>query len=244
MEQLFKEFGYIVYRKKNVSGEEFESYQKTLSEFKYPLTCRRLLVYFSGKGEDGSLLMQDGGTIPIENMVAFFESSNKKLSKMFFIDIQRQNSITIAPQQGRITCLQRIPKIFNMLVAYACTQYRSASEVTVGRRWSDCFIKALRESTERDGICCILTRAITELPDSQCHSVVADFINNLACEVYFKQEAKQSKGKCLCIALYKMLYKMDSIVKFIIIYMNTVVWKIFVWIYFVVKKFRVKSFHG
>ena len=223
MEQLFVEFGYIVYRKKNVSSEEFMLYQKKLSEFKYPLTCRRLLVYFSGQGEDGSLLMQDGGIIHIENMVTLFESSNKNLAKIFLIDVQSRIHmvetvdcfpIANAPQQGKITCLQRIPKVFNMLVAYACTQYHSASELSMGRRWSDCFIKAMRESTERDSISYILTRAkqlITESPDSQSYNVVAEFTNNLASEVYFKQEAKQSKGKCLCIALYKMLYEMDLI---------------------------------
>ena len=206
MEQLFKEFGYIVYRKKNVSSEEFMSCQKTLSEFKYPPTCRRFLVYFSGQGEDGSLFMQDGG-MHIENMVTIFKSSNKNLAKIFLIDVQRHIPIvetvdrcpmTNAPQQGRITCLQRIPKVFNMLVAYACTQYRSASEVSMGRRWSDCLTKALRESRHGNDICSILTRAkqlITELPDSQCHNVVADFTSNLACEVYFKREANLSKSK-------------------------------------------------
>ena len=207
MEQLFVEFGYVVYRKKNISSEEFMSCQIKLVKFNYPQTCRNFIVYFSGQGEDGSLLMQDGSIIRIENIVASFESSNKNLAKIFLIDVKSRtpmvdkvdcHPITNASHQGRITCLQRIPKVFNILVAYACTQYRSASEVSIGRRWSDCFIKALRESREGNNICYTLTRAkqlITELPDSQCHSVVADFTNNLACEVYFKQEAKQIKSK-------------------------------------------------
>ena len=212
MEQLFMDFGYIVCRKKNISSGEFVSYLKKLAEYQYLPTCRRFLVYFSGHGDsEYGLLMQDGCIIEISKIVEFFDpkiASNEMLieiAKIFLIDAYRLRgknvddcSLASAKPQGRITCLQRIPKVLNVLVAYACTQYHSASQVTVGRNWSDCLIKALRESTERDGICGILTRAkqlITELPDSQCHNVVADYTNNLACEVYFKQEAKQCKCK-------------------------------------------------
>lgn len=201
MEQLFMEFGYIVYRKKNVSSKEFVM-SKKMVEFTYPPPCRRFLVYFSGQGEDGSLLMQDGTIMHIENMVAFYEPSNKNLAKIFLIDVYSCTfmvkdcyPITNAPQQGEITCLQRIPKEVNTLVAYSCTQCHSASEVTVGRNWSDCLIKALKESSERDGICYILTRAKQLITELQCHNVVADFTNNLVCEVYFKQEAKQCKSE-------------------------------------------------
>ena len=206
LEQLFEEFGYIVYRKKNVSSGDFMSYQKTLAEFKYPPTCRRLLVYFTGHEEDGSLLMEGGGLVQIENMVAFSDPkivSNEileKMAKIFLIDVYRVEKADCYPIEStkprdKLTCLQRIPKHINTLVAYACTQYTSG--VSVGRSWSDCLIKALRESRERDDICCILTRAkqlIGEQPKSQCLRMVADFINNLECEVYFKQEAKHFKS--------------------------------------------------
>ena len=212
MEQLFMEFGYIVYRKKNVSSGEFISYHKKLAEYQYPPTCRRFLVYFSGHGDsEYGLLMHDGCIVEMDQIVEFFDpkiASNEMLiemAKIFLIDtyslkVKKLDDCPLASAkpQGRITCPQRIPKVFNVLVAYACTQCHSASQVTVGRNWSDCLIKALRESTERDGICGILTRAkqlITELPDSQCHNVVADYTSYLECEVYFKQEAKQCKCK-------------------------------------------------
>ena len=209
MEQLFVEFGYIVYRKKNVSSREIMSYHNKLAEYQYPPTCKRLLVYFSGHEEYGSLLMQDGGMVEIYKIVEFFDpkiTSNEMLieiTKIFLIDtyslrVTKINDSPFASAKGRTACLQRIPKDINILVAYACTQCHSASEVSMGRNWSDCLIKALRESTERDGICDILTRAkqlITELPDNLCLNVVADFTNYLACEVYFKREAKQCKSK-------------------------------------------------
>ena len=228
LEQLLKnKFDYIVYRKKNISGKEFESYQKTLSEFKYPSTCRRLIVYFSGHGVDGSLLMQDGDIVQVDNLVTFFDpeiASNEimliEVAKIFLIDayslkVEKVDDCPLASAkpQGRITCLRRIPKVFNILVAYACTQYRSASEVSIGRRWSNCLVKTLRESRERDDICGILTKAnqlIRELPGGQYHNVVADFTSNLTREVYFKHKTKQCKGKCLCIALYKLIISYQS----------------------------------
>ena len=49
VEKLFKGFSYVVLRQKNVCAEDFVSLYKKLVESKYPPTCKRILVYFSGQ---------------------------------------------------------------------------------------------------------------------------------------------------------------------------------------------------
>ena len=96
LEEVFKGFRYAVYRKENLSTAAFVSCYKKLAEFKYPPTCKRILVYFSGHGgNNGALIMQDGKDIKAEDMISCFKihiSNNETLAgmaKMFFFDACR-----------------------------------------------------------------------------------------------------------------------------------------------------------
>ena len=203
LEKLFKKFTYEVLRKKNVHREDFVSCYKKLSEERYPPTCKRILVYFSGHGGDGTLLMQDGGIVEIGDVVSSFRiniSNNKTLAemaKMFFFDACRGvredhgHTIKRAMPVNEITCLGRVPKEGNMLVAYASTQYYVSYAGPAGSRWTNCLVKALEESKESDDVCRILTTAnimMRKVPNQQCFQT-AEFISNLADYVCFKQEA-------------------------------------------------------
>lgn len=48
LEEQFKKFGYVVYKRKNVSYVEFSEHCGEMSNFNYLETCKRLVVYFSG----------------------------------------------------------------------------------------------------------------------------------------------------------------------------------------------------
>ena len=200
--QLFKEFTYAVYRRKNVSAE-FVTCYKALAEFKYPPTCKRILVYFSGHGKDGALVMQDGEKVKIEDMISCFKihvANNSTLAgvvKMFFIDAcrgsQRDDGYYMkAMPDDEITCLERVPKEGNTLVAYASTRYHVSFGDATGSQWTNCLVKALRESKESDDVCTILTDTsimMRKVPN-QHYFQTAEFTTiSLVDHVRFKQEA-------------------------------------------------------
>jgi len=204
LKQLFKnQFSYVVCRKKNVSTADFVSCYKRLSEFKYPPTCKRILVYFSGHGNDGTLLMQDGNQIQIEDVISCFKtniannSTLAEMAKMFFFDACRGTqedfglSLKHAETADEITCLRRIPKEGNVLVAYASTRYFVSYGDTAGSRWTGCLVRALSESKESDDVQSILTGAnkmMKEEANDNCFQT-AEFTSSLSDFIYFKQEA-------------------------------------------------------
>ena len=203
MEQVLKEFTYAVYRIKNVSTNEFVSCYKNLADYKYPATCKRILLYFAGHGDDGNLWMQDGGKVNIDDVISRFKihvAGNESLAtivKMFFFDACRGTqkdggySVRSAKPVDEITCLRRIPKEGNMLIAYASTRYYVAHESSSGGRWTNCLVKALRDSEESDDVLHILTEANIMMNKEPSHRYfqTAEFISSLVDHVYFKKEA-------------------------------------------------------
>ena len=203
LEEMFKEFTYVVCRKKNVSTVQFVASYKKLAEFKYPPHCKRILVYFSGHGEDGILIMQDGGKVKIEDVISCFKPhiANNETSlamvKMFFFDACRGTqkdygySTKAAKPYDEITCLKRVPIEGNELVAYASTRYYVSFGGSTGSRWTNYLIKALRESEERDDVFRVLTEAnkmMRKEPNVHCFQT-AELTSNLADHVCFKEEA-------------------------------------------------------
>ena len=171
-----------------------------LAEFKYPSTCKRILVYFSGHGgNDSTLIMQDGKDIKAEDMISCFKihiSNNETLAemaKMFFFDAcrgsQQDRGYMIQKKSGGETgWIKRIPREGGVLVAYASTPYHVAYVDSSGSRWTNCLVRALKES--KDNVCRVLTDAnilLGKQPNSECQT--AEYINNLRQFVYFKQEA-------------------------------------------------------
>ena len=198
LEQIFLEFTYAVYRKKNVSNEEFKSYYEKVAKFKYPPSCKRILIYFSGHGCNGQIKMQDGSYESIENLINCFKvdsTCNDTLGnvvKMFFFDACRgeleDDQSGIKGNQSDNVDLT-FPKERKTIVAYATAPYYVACGGNAGSRWTRCLVKALRESEERDDVCCILTSANHIMNGLGKKLQTADFSSNLAEFVHFKQEA-------------------------------------------------------
>ena len=200
LEQVFKGFSYAVYRKENVSTADFVSCYKKLAEFKYPSRCKRILVYFSGHGgNDGALIMQDGGRIKSEDMISCFKihiSNNETLAemaKMFFFDACRgsqQDHGYMRKSGGETDWMKRIPREGGVLIAYASTPYHVSYGDSSGSRWTNCLVQALEESKDNDDVCRILTTAnilMAKQPNSECQT--SEYSNTLREFVYFKQEA-------------------------------------------------------
>ena len=211
---LFEDFAYAVYRKKNVTRERFVTCYAALADYKYPPTCKRILVYFSGHGDyDGKLIMQDGSEVDIEDVVDRFRiniANNETLAemvKMFFFDACRGPSYdrgyaitteakTAGDAAGRLNALKRVPTEGNTLVAYACTPHHKAfGDKYAGSDWTNCLVKALRESNEDDDVCKILIKANGYLREEsdQNSFQTAIFENNLTTLVCFKKEAMRKR---------------------------------------------------
>lgn len=207
MEGVFKEFGYVVYRKQNICEKDFMQHCKELAAYQYPENCRRILIYFSGHGNDGTLVMQDDSHLIIKDIIKLFKpdvANNlvlAEMAKMFFFDACRgrekdygyvARSRAQSKAGSEITCLKRlvVPREGNMLVAYASTRHYSASETAAGGRWTACLIKALRDSDLNDNLEAILKKA-NNLIDQQDHDSfqTSEYVSSLRIDVFFKQEA-------------------------------------------------------
>ena len=204
MEKVMEVFSYAVFWIKNVSTNEFVSCYKYLVDFPYPTTCKRILLYFAGHGNDGTLLMQDGGEVKIDDVITRFKihvAGNESLAaiaKMFFFDAcrgsQKDGGYSVsrtAKPVDEITCLRRIPNEGNMLIAYASTRYYVAHESSSGGQWTNCLVKALRDSKESDDVLHILTEANMMMRKEPNHRYfqTAEFISSLVDHVHFKKEA-------------------------------------------------------
>lgn len=203
LQKLYEEFNYVIYRKKNIGRRGFVSCYKSLGEYKYPSTCRRILLYFSGHGNAaGSLTMQDGWDVKIEDIISCFRvdvANNVRLlemAKMFFFDACRGSKIDEGypiPENGKAAAdiVRKLPKEGGMVIAYASTPYHKAYGCSDGSRWTNCLVKALKESKRSDDVNYILTKTNILMKNEPNYSVcqTAEFTNNLKDFVHFKQEA-------------------------------------------------------
>ena len=208
LKKLLEGLNYAVIRKKNVSAYRFVSWYKKLAEYPYPATCRSIILYFSGHGDDDILWMQDASEVNISDVISSFRinvSGNISLAetaKLFFFDACRGSLsdhgrfIPKSKSGDGITCLGKVPKEGNMLIAYSSTRYyKSYGKNSTGSRWTNCFLNAVRESKEEDDVLHILTEAnimMRNKPNKQCYQI-GEFLCSLADHVYFKKEAKLKK---------------------------------------------------
>ena len=212
MEERFKAFGYQVYRKRNLSYDEFKDCYRYLADYNdYPPLCRRLLLYFSGHGADGILQMQDEVSVRIEDILSCFKTDISRskvmggMVKMFFFDACRgsqRDSGYAVPIKVSDSCNWKIPKEGSILVAYASTPYHVSykSSTGYGSRWTTHLVQALNESKENDDVCHVLTSAnilmkkraemdVNEKGYASIEFQTAEFTSNLAEFVRFKEEA-------------------------------------------------------
>ena len=192
LEEVLKDFSYAVLRIKNTSTDRFVTCYGKLAQYEYPTTCRRVLLHFSGHGNDGILLMQDGGKVNIDDVISCFKihiAGNKSLgtmAKMFFFDACR------GEQGGGGGSMSRVSKDGNMLIAYASTRYHvSYGDHSAGSQWTNCLVRALSESKESDDVLHILTEVNLMMRKEPNHRYfqTAELTSSLADHVYFKKEA-------------------------------------------------------
>lgn len=209
VEQVFKEFTYVVCRKKNVSTADFVSCYKYLAEFKYDPSmtrCKRIFFYFCGHGNDGVLRMQDGKEVQIKDMINCFKKHIAKdrtladMAKIFFFDAYREipaggsKSVKRARMDDEITFIKslEVPREGKVLVAYSSTRYYvSHGSPTTGSKWTNCLVKALRTSEESHDVVNVLTavnRMMRSESDRHCFQA-AEFISRLEDPVRFNREA-------------------------------------------------------
>ena len=201
LQKQFEEFNYVIYRKKNIGRREFVSCYKSLGEYKYPPTCKRILIYFSGHGNEGSLAMQDGSNVKIEDIISCFKvdvANNVRLlemAKMFFFDACRGSKIdegySYPNPEAATEIVKKIPKEGGMVIAYSSTPCHPSYGIPDGSRWTNCLVKALKESKRSDDVNQILTKAniLMRNQPNYKYCQTAEFTCNLADFVCFKQEA-------------------------------------------------------
>ena len=138
MTKFFEKCKYKVFQYRNLSEDKFIKLYEKMAKHKYPKTCRRLVVYFSGHGSDGIMLSQYGEKVDINNMVTSFKPVNGKVKnetlgnmvRMFFIDACRgtQEEYGYLSSKHATPTIKHIAKLkkdssndTNILVAYATT---------------------------------------------------------------------------------------------------------------------------
>lgn len=211
LEELFKQYGYAVYKRKNLSYREFGEYCSKMSDFIYPSTCERLLVYFSGHGANEILQTQDGKKVHISEIISMFKPrfgcKNENIgliAKLFFFDSCRGGeddegcAIRITAKKSPNEYEKTIPVEGNILVAYACTPGYSAYSSSTGSRWTNCLIEALKGSKETDSLEAVLTKAnglLSEIYEFNSFQTATYTSSLRGSAVFFKKEARDRAKK-------------------------------------------------
>lgn len=209
LESLFKGFGYVVYKWRNVSYGDFISRCESLARYPYPQACTKVIIFFAGHGSDGVLMMQDEEYVNIDGIMELFKpdiANNAILAtiaKIFLIDACRgreKDHGYVSQGRARGDTSQspykvRVPIEGNFLVAYGSTRFYNVTETPAGGRWTNCLVKALQESKETDKAEDVLKNAnkMMHKEDAYCFQT-AEYTSNLRIEVFFKGEV------CMCVS--------------------------------------------
>ena len=204
LEKYFKKCNFIAFKQRNLTKQQFIAQLKVLAEFHYPEGCNRLVVTFSGHGNDGTLQLHDGESISVDDVISKFKPTDTanptlgRMVRMFFFDACRGNgegsgyatrSTTNAQAPENNSCIHICDA--NMLVAYSCMRYHCAFEDKKGGGiWTNCLLKEL-ENPEED-ILGVLTNVNAKMQRYQkTHKWIqtADVQCTLAEKIYFLKEA-------------------------------------------------------
>ena len=106
----------------------FKDLCNKFAKFKYCKSCTRLVVAFSGHGDDGVMIFQNGGRFSINEMMNIFTQSTAlcKMARMFFIDICHGDKLN--PEYCSRSATAFIKESskqyheFNTLLAYSTTR--------------------------------------------------------------------------------------------------------------------------
>ena len=133
------------------------------------------------------------GEVNVDEVTSLFENSKTLAGvvKIFFLDACRvlrgqfgHDSDNPMKKKPRLDDAQAVCK-GNILVAYAPTQYHRTYGSPSGSQWTNCLIKALKESKESDTVFDVLTVANRKMGHTQSF----EFTSTMKQIVRFKKEA-------------------------------------------------------
>ena len=213
--QFLRECNYEVFWYHSVTKNDFTSYCKQLAKFRYPKTCKRLVVVFSGHGNENILEFQDKETVFINEMMKWFRPADAEnytlgnMVRMFFIDACRggkkdfgyPTKHTIARTNDKINLNKKCPNDVDMLVAYSTTSEYISRDTEGGGIWINNLLEELNKNPYRD-IESTLKR-VNEImksntTDGGCYQI-GEYRSTLSEHVYFKAGPSQS-------GMYNQLY--------------------------------------
>jgi len=203
MDKFFEEVNYKVVPGKDLTYAQFMDTCEYLAAFQfYPPSCTRIIVYFSGHGNNGNITMQDGENVGIKDVQALLrqfrpKENGKQAAKILLIDACR------VP----LTCMDKLCDLWsrfwshnkikcadnsNELVVYATTEDRAAYNLADGGFWSQKLIEQLYILKD-EHILEILTAVNDELEEKKVPGVGGyqrpQSVHGLTEKIYFWTEA-------------------------------------------------------
>ena len=149
---LVGEHKFACCRLKNLSAQQMTDLFDHTAQYSYPNSYKYVAVVFSGHGQNGALIGNDGVPVDVNKKVVDpFEPSknpkNRHIVKLFFFDACRgefdmQRALPKAPPPG--------PELGNYLIAYATTKGYLSWGTDSGSYWMVPLAEKLR--TKRDSV--------------------------------------------------------------------------------------------
>ena len=161
-QQFLSECNYMVFWYHGITKNDFTSYCEQLAKFRYPKTCRRLVVVFSGHGGEGDTLeCQDGEKVSVSEMLKWFKPADAEndtlgnMVRMFFIDAcrggKKDYGYPIKCSRAHTNDLhKKYPNDVDMLVAHSVTSEYVSTDTSRGGIWINNLLEELYKNPYRD----------------------------------------------------------------------------------------------
>ena len=212
--KFLSECNYTVFWCHGVTKSDFTSYCKQqLAKFRYPKTCRRLVVVFSGHGDEGDTLeCQDGETVSVSEMLKWFKPADAEnvtlgnMVRMFFIDACRgrkkdygyPTKCARAHTNDKITSHIKYPNDVDMLVAHSTTSEYVSTDTKGGGIWINNLLKELNKNPYRD-VESILKGVNKIMKSDTIHGggyyQIGEYKSTLSEDVCFKEQVRLVQSK-------------------------------------------------
>ena len=169
------------YRVKNFSAKQMSDLFAYTAQCRYPKSYKYIAVVFSGHGQKGALIGNDGYPVDVNKQVVdpFEPSQNPKnmhIVKLFFFDACRgEFDMQRAQPKGKLG-----PELGNYLIAYATTEGYVSWATTSGSYWMVPLAKKLR--TEKASIQDLVSSMRTYLRENDMQHLQAP-VTIVACGV-------------------------------------------------------------
>ena len=216
MKKAFEYLKFFTIVKRDITQDELVSLLCSMANYRYPKSCQRFVLTFSGHGGKGFIYSEDEKCVKISDIVAPFASSNcdkclAGIPRLFFFDACRGDKVDqgIKARGGDEKWQSKIPSTGNVLVAYATTEGYKALEGADGGFWTSVLAKKLVSSP--DSIYDVLTEVNRELiekiqglPGSSFQQ--PELLGRLNTTVNLLKESGKN-SVCICITLWLHIYR-------------------------------------